>query len=106
MPPGELESLVDSVVRREELGTTGIGLGVAIPHTKHPAVRRVVGAFACAPTGIDFASVDGRPVHLIFLLLSPVGESRSHLLALEAISRRISHCGYQQWRNPCRHGED
>ncbi len=66
----EVDSIVKAIMKREELGTTGIGRGVAVPHTKHPSVQRLVGTVAVSNEGIDFNSLDGEkratllPAHL------------------------------------------
>ena len=86
---GEFESIVKAILKREELGSTGIGRGVAVPHTKHPSVDRLVGTVAVSPTGVDFASLDGESVHLFFLLISPPDRPGDHLRALENISRQL-----------------
>jgi PTS system fructose-specific IIA component/PTS system nitrogen regulatory IIA component len=90
IPAVEQESVAAAILRREGLAPTGIGHGIAIPHTKHAAVTRMVVAVAHSPQGVDFDSWDGEAVHLIFLLVSPPGQTREHLLALEAISRRLA----------------
>ncbi len=89
LPPADTDSIVATLLRREELGTTGIGEGVALPHTRHPAVRREVGTIAWSAGGIDFDSVDGRSVHLIVLLLSPVDHPSDHIRALAKVARFI-----------------
>ena len=86
---GEQESIVKAIMKREDLGSTGIGRGVAVPHTKHPGVTRLVGTVAVSPPGIDFESLDGDPVHLFFLLVSPPDRPGDHLRALENISRQL-----------------
>ena len=86
---GELDSIVKAVLKREELGSTGIGRGVAVPHTKHPSVDRLVGTVAVSHEGVDFDSLDGEKVHLFFLLVSPPDRPGDHLRALENISRRL-----------------
>jgi PTS system fructose-specific IIA component/PTS system nitrogen regulatory IIA component len=86
---GELEGIVKAIMKREELGSTGIGRGVAVPHTKHPSVDRLVGTVAVSPEGINFDSLDGEPVHLFFLLVSPPDRPGDHLRALENISRQL-----------------
>jgi mannitol/fructose-specific phosphotransferase system IIA component (Ntr-type) len=83
----EAESIVKAILKREELGSTGIGRGVAVPHTKHPSVDRLVGTVAVSNLGVDFASLDGEVVHLFFLLVSPPDRPGDHLRALENISR-------------------
>lgn len=83
------ESIVGAVMKREELGSTGIGRGVAVPHTKHPSVDRLVGAVAISEEGVDFDSLDGEKVQLFFLLISPPDRPGDHLRALENISRQL-----------------
>jgi mannitol/fructose-specific phosphotransferase system IIA component (Ntr-type) len=85
----EAESIVKFVLKREELGSTGIGRGVAVPHTKHASVDRLVGSVAVSKGGVDFASLDGESVHLLFLLVSPPDRPGDHLRALENISRQL-----------------
>jgi PTS system fructose-specific IIA component/PTS system nitrogen regulatory IIA component len=86
---GEYENIVRAVLNREELGSTGIGRGVAVPHTRHPSVDRLVGTVAVSRKGIDFASIDGEQVTLLFLLVSPVDRPGDHLRALESITRTL-----------------
>ncbi len=85
----EFESIVKAILKREELGSTGIGRGVAVPHTKHSSVNHLVGSVAVSPQGVDFASLDGEVVHLFFLLISPPDRPGDHLRALENISRQL-----------------
>ncbi len=87
--PGEVDSIVKAIMKREELGSTGIGRGVAVPHTKHPSVSRLVGTVAVSHEGIDFNSLDGEKVQLFFLLISPPDRPGDHLRALENISRQL-----------------
>jgi fructose-specific phosphotransferase system IIA component len=86
---GELDSIVKAIMKREELGSTGIGRGVAVPHTKHPSVDRLVGTVAVSRQGVDFESLDGEKVQLFFLLVSPPDRPGDHLRALENISRQL-----------------
>ena len=86
---GDLESIVRAILKREDLGSTGIGRGVAVPHTKHPSVSRLVGTVAVSHDGVDFESLDGEPVQLFFLLVSPPDRPGDHLRALENISRQL-----------------
>ena len=85
----QVEGIVKAVMKREELGSTGIGRGVAVPHTKHSSVSRLVGTVAVSGEGIDFDSLDGEKVHLFFLLISPPDRPGDHLRALENISRQL-----------------
>ena len=85
----EVAKVVEILLNREALGSTGIGQGVAIPHGKCNAVGSLVGAFGVAPTGVEFGSLDGAPVHLVFLLIAPEDSAGPHLKALARISRLL-----------------
>jgi mannitol/fructose-specific phosphotransferase system IIA component (Ntr-type) len=85
----DLESVTRAILGREELGSTGIGQGVAVPHTRHPTVNRLIGTVALSPGGVDFAALDGEPVDIFFLLISPPNQPGDHLRALENISRHL-----------------
>jgi fructose-specific phosphotransferase system IIA component len=87
--PDQHESIVEAIMKREELGSTGIGRGVAVPHTKHPSVKELVGTVAVSEAGVDFDSLDGEKVHLLFMLVSPPDRPGDHLRALENISRQL-----------------
>lgn len=76
-----------TVTEREQLGSTGFGQGVAIPHGKIESLSRIYGLFARIAEPIDYKAIDGRPVDLVFLLLSPANAGAEHLKALAAISR-------------------
>lgn len=89
VPADEVESIVKAIMKREELGTTGIGHGWAVPHTKHPSVARLVGTVALSSPGVDFDSLDGEKVHLLFLLISPPDRPGPHLQALEKLARQL-----------------
>ena len=81
--------IIDAVMKREELGSTGIGRGVAVPHTKHTVVDKLVGTVGVSKDGIDFNSLDGENVQLFFLLVSPPDRPGDHLRALENITRHL-----------------
>ena len=85
----DYEGVVRAILGREELGSTGIGQGVAVPHTRHPTVSRLVGTVALSRHGVDFAALDGDPVNIFFLLISPPNQPGDHLRALENISRHL-----------------
>ncbi len=85
----QFEGIVAKILEREELGSTGIGRGVAVPHTKHPSVEKLCGAVAVSEGGVEFESLDGDPVHLLFLLVSPPERPGDHLRALENVSRQL-----------------
>jgi nitrogen PTS system EIIA component len=85
----ESESIVATFLKRESLGSTGIGCGVAIPSIMHPSVDRVVGALAKVPGGVEFDSVDGRPVYLICLLVKTIDRIGDNIRAFEAVVRSL-----------------
>lgn len=92
----EHDGVIKAIMKREELGSTGIGRGVAVPHTKHASVSKLVGTVANSQDGIEFESLDGEKVHLLFLLISPPDRPGDHLRALENISRQLrddAFCG-------------
>ena len=82
------EPVVRAILKREELGSTGMGRGAAIPHAKHPSIDRTVATVAVSQSGIDFDSPDGESVYVFFLLISPSGHPNDQLKALECIARR------------------
>lgn len=79
--------VVDALMEREDLGSTGFGGGVAIPHGKLEGLSRVYGMIVCLAEPIDFKAIDGKKVDIIFLLLSPPDAGADHLKALASISR-------------------
>ena len=83
------EGVVAAIMKREELGSTGIGNGVAVPHTKHTSVDSLVATVGLVTEGVDFASLDGEDVFIIFLLVSPPDRPGDHLRGLENISRHL-----------------
>jgi nitrogen PTS system EIIA component len=91
---GQPERAIFSVLmKRERLGTTGVGNGIAIPHGKLPTLDRLYGVFARLEHPIDFDSIDDRPVDLIFLLLAPESSGADHLKALARVSRLLRDKG-------------
>src|SRR6516164_5862598 len=91
---GEPEDIVKAILKRELLGSTGIGRGVAIPHTKHNSVDRLIGTVALSKPGVAFESLDGEPVYVFVLLISPQDRPGDHLRALENVSRRLRDDGF------------
>ena len=81
--------IVDVLLEREKLGTTGVGTGIAIPHGKLPDLDKLHGMFARLEHPIDFEAIDEQPVDLIFLLLAPESAGADHLKALARVSRLL-----------------
>jgi PTS system nitrogen regulatory IIA component len=87
---GQPEKLVfDVLSERERLGTTGVGLGIAIPHGKLPGLDRMTGLFARLEKPVDFEAIDNQPVDLVFLMLAPEDAGADHLKALARVSRLL-----------------
>lgn len=102
----QFDSVVEAILKREELGSTGIGRGVAVPHTKHPTVDRLCGAVAVSQEGVEFDSLDGEKVHLLFLLVSPPDRPGDHLRALENISRQLRNDTFCRFLKQAKSADD
>lgn len=85
----DIDDIVKSVLRREQLGSTGIGRHIAIPHSKHAGVDRLIGTLALSPGGVPFDSIDGEPVYVFVMLVSPQDRPGDHLRALENVVRTL-----------------
>jgi len=83
------ERVAGAILKREELGSTGVGTGVALPHARLADVKTPFGVLARLRKKIDFAAIDGEPVDLVFLLLLPAAPGGDQLNALAAVSRRL-----------------
>jgi mannitol/fructose-specific phosphotransferase system IIA component (Ntr-type) len=92
----DVEDIIRAILKRELLGSTGIGRGVAIPHTKHAGVDKLVGTIAVSPAGVAFDSLDGEPVFVFVLLISPQDRPGDHLRALENVSRSLRNDHFVQ----------
>lgn len=79
--------LLDTLLEREKLGSTGIGEGVAIPHGKVPNLPGLMASFGRSVPGVDYRAIDGKPTHLFFALFAPENSAGAHLKALARISR-------------------
>lgn len=90
LPESDRDDVVKAVLRREALGSTGIGRNIAIPHSRHAAVSQLVGTVGIAPVGIPFDSIDGEPVSIFVLLVSPQDRPADHLRALENVVKSMN----------------
>ncbi len=90
------ERMVEILLERENLGSTGIGEGVAIPHGKSKTVKRLLASFGRSVPGTDFQSMDGKPTHLFFLLVAPEDSAGIHLKALARISRLMKDASFRK----------
>ncbi len=89
MAGAEAEDVSAVLLEREHLGSTGIGGGIAIPHGKLETVKSIAVGFGRSIKGIEFNSLDNRPVHLFFLLLTPEHSTGGHLKVLAQISKLL-----------------
>jgi len=96
VPSLDADRLYSVLIEREALQSTGIGEGVAIPHGKMPGLDSLVASFARSRVGLDFASIDGQPTHLFFLLVVPEHSGGQHLKALARISRFFRDPAFRQ----------
>ena len=88
-------NLLGAAMERETIGSTGIGHGIAIPHCRTDAVKSLVCAFGSTPAGIDFESLDNRPVYAVFMVLSPTKQREQHLQLMKSFAsliRRETFC--------------
>jgi PTS system nitrogen regulatory IIA component len=81
--------ILETLVERERLGTTGVGAGIAIPHGRLTEADAIAGVFARLEAPIDYEAVDSQPVDLVFMLLAPEGAGADHLKALARVSRLL-----------------
>ncbi|MBI2899593.1 MAG: PTS sugar transporter subunit IIA [Planctomycetes bacterium] len=81
--------VAEAVLDREKIGSTGLGAGVAVPHAKIESLKGVLGAFGRCAGGVDFNSVDGEPVSLVFLIVAPPQKNEEYLQALQKTMRAI-----------------
>jgi PTS system nitrogen regulatory IIA component len=88
--------VIEVLQQREKLGSTGIGDGLAIPHGKISSLDEIVVAFGRSKKGVDFDSLDGKPVHIFFLLLAPENSVGQHLKALAKISKMLKKSNFRQ----------
>jgi PTS system nitrogen regulatory IIA component len=92
----DAQRLVETLLDREKLGSTGIGEGVAIPHGKVPGLPSLMASFGRSVPGIDFRAIDGRTTHLFFTLFAPENSAGAHLKALARISRIFKNPAFRE----------
>jgi nitrogen PTS system EIIA component len=98
--------MLDILLERESLGSTGIGDGVAIPHGKSKDVKKLLASFGRSLPGMDFQSMDGKPTHLFFLLVAPENSAGVHLKALARISRLMKEVAFRKRLLEAETGDD
>lgn len=83
------DEAIEGALAREAIGSTGIGHGIAIPHCRTPLIKSIVCAYGVSTAGIDFDSLDGEPVHSVFLLLTPPDQKEHHLQLMKSFAGQI-----------------
>ncbi|HEX7318994.1 MAG TPA: PTS sugar transporter subunit IIA [bacterium] len=83
------DKLFNALAKRENLESTGIGEGIAIPHARTDAVEDLVLVFARSSAGVDFSAIDGKPSHIIFLIASPENKKSEYIMTLAKLSRLL-----------------
>ncbi len=95
-PSLDSAAVVEVLLDREKLGSTGIGEGIAIPHGKMASLERLIVSFGRSTRGVDFEALDGKPAYLFFLLMAPENSAGQHLKALAKISRMLKDETFRQ----------
>lgn len=90
------QGIVKVLLEREQLGSTGIGGGIAIPHGKLADISSIVVGFGLSREGVEFDSLDNRPVHIFFLLITPANSTGIHLSVLAQISRLLKQSHFKE----------
>lgn len=93
----DVESVISSVIERENEASTGIGKGVAVPHVKTSTISKPVAAFGLCTEGLDFSSLDKQPVYSVFLLVSPTDDSDAHISAMEVIFKNLQKDDFRKF---------
>ena len=93
---GSSDQIADVLMGREQLGSTGIGGGIAIPHGKLDLVDKIVIGFGLSKTGVEYDSLDNKPVHIFFVLLTPENSTGGHLKVLAQISKMLKMDAFKQ----------
>ena len=101
-----VSEIVEAIMQREKLGSTGVGKGVGVPHAKLNGIKNVIGAFGRSKEGLEFKAVDGESVHLVFLILSPPAKSEAYLQALRKVMLAIRRQNFLKFLNGAKSVKD
>ena len=102
----DVKNIYKKLIERENEASTGIGKGVAIPHVKHKSVSEVVAAVGVSREGIDFSSLDKKPVYSVILMISPVKNSDSHIKAMELVIKNLQKEDFRRFLSQATKVED
>ncbi|OGW87017.1 MAG: hypothetical protein A3C35_00645 [Omnitrophica bacterium RIFCSPHIGHO2_02_FULL_46_11] len=103
---GDAKGILKALIERENLGSTGIGQGIAIPHGKTDKVTRLVAVLGISKSGVNFDALDGEPVYIFFLLVAPKATAGPHLKALAQISRLLRDSYFCELIRKCKTEEE
>lgn len=98
--------IVDAIVQREKIGSTGIGGGVGVPHAKIEGIKNVIGAFGRAPVPLEFNAVDGQPVNLVFLIIAPPSKNEAYLKALQKVMAALKRPNFVKFLRAAKTSRD
>ncbi len=90
-------AVAKAVIQRENQGSTGFGKGVAVPHVKHSAIKKITATIGRSSVGVDFAALDRAPVYIVVLLLSPPDNPDQHLASMENIFRHLQRDNFRRF---------
>jgi nitrogen PTS system EIIA component len=93
--------VVAALLKRERNASTGFGKGVAVPHCKHAKVKKLVGTVGLSAKGVDFSALDKQPVFIVFVVLSPEGQTQTHLSAMDLIFRNLTNDRFRKFLRQC-----
>ncbi len=103
---GDPKGIVKALIDRENLGSTGIGQGIAIPHGKTDKVKRLIAVLGISKIGVNFDALDGEPVYIFVLLVAPKATAGPHLKALAQISRLLRDAYFCELLRKCKTEDD
>lgn len=106
LPGGLLDGLLRAVVEREKLGSTAIGRGLAVPHARREELDRILLCFGYSGPGVAFNSLDGEPVHHIFLVVAPKGQADEYLSVMQRITRLVQNEDFRRFVAGARTAEE
>lgn len=97
LAPEMKDGAFDAVVRRELLGSTGIGNGVAVPHARVEGTDGVAMGIGLSRAGIQFHALDGRPVYMVFLVLGPKEDAEAYLSAMQSLTKLVQNADFRRF---------
>jgi mannitol/fructose-specific phosphotransferase system IIA component (Ntr-type) len=102
---GNCDGIIKEVIKREKEASTGMGKGIAVPHVKHKAAKDVVAAIGLSSNGVDFSSLDKKPVYSVILLISPTDNPDKHLQAMEHVFKHLQKEKFRKFLRQSRTAE-